>query len=110
MVEQTFRHTYHAMPPVGWMNDPNGLCYAFGKYHVFYQFHPYAAAWGPMHWGHYTSNDLIRWELQPTALAPDCAYDKDGCFSGSAIVKDGMLYLMYTAVADGKQTQAFARS
>lgn len=110
MVEQTFRHTYHAMPPVGWMNDPNGLCYAFGKYHVFYQFHPYAAAWGPMHWGHYTSNDLIRWELQPTALAPDCAYDKDGCFSGSAIVKDGMLYLMYTAVADGRQTQALARS
>lgn len=110
MVDARFRHTYHAMPPVGWMNDPNGFCYAFGRYHVFFQFHPYDSVWGPMHWGHYASDDLIRWEWQGTALAPDTAYDADGCFSGSAIVKDGALYLMYTAVAGGKQTQALARS
>ena len=109
-VNPRYRNTYHAMPPIGWMNDPNGFHYAFGKYQLFYQFHPYSSAWGPMHWGHYTSGDLIKWELAPTALAPDTPYDKDGCFSGSAIVKDGLLYLMYTSVADGKQTQALARS
>ncbi len=110
MAEEKYRHTYHAMAPVGWMNDPNGFCYALGKYHVFHQFHPYATSWGPMHWGHYVSDDLIRWELLPPALAPDMPYDKDGCFSGSAMEKDGALYLLYTAVADGKQQQALARS
>ncbi len=105
-----YRHTYHVMPPVGWMNDPNGLCYAFGKYRFFYQFHPYAAAWGPMHWGYYTSDDMIAWELAPTALAPDEPYDKDGCFSGSAVMKDGKLYLLYTAVSGALQQQALACS
>lgn len=57
-----------------------------------------------MHWGHYSSEDFIKWELMPTAIGPDTSYDKDGCFSGTAIVKDGELYLMYTSVADGKQT------
>lgn len=109
-VNQAYRHTYHVMPPIGWMNDPNGFGYAFGKFQFFYQFHPYSSAWGPMHWGHYTSKDLIKWELEPTALAPDTPYDKDGCFSGSSIVKDGKMYLMYTSVADGKQTQALAVS
>jgi beta-fructofuranosidase len=109
-----YRHTYHAMPPVGWMNDPNGFCRAFGKYHLFYQFYPYGAKWGPMHWGHYTTDDFVKWNLEPTALAPGegagYRYDKDGCFSGSAIVKDGVLYLMYTAVSRGRQTQALAMS
>ncbi len=105
-----YRHTYHIMPPVGWMNDPNGLAYAFGKYQFFYQFHPYAAAWGPMHWGHYTSKDMIKWELAPTAIAPDEAYDQGGCFSGSAIVKDEKLYLMYTATSGALQQQALAVS
>ena len=109
-VVSTYRHTYHVMPPVGWMNDPNGFNRAFGKYHFFFQFHPYSAAWGPMHWGHYTSEDFIKWELQPTAIAPDSSYDKDGCFSGTSIVKDGRLYLMYTSVSSGRQTQALARS
>lgn len=110
LVDTTYRHTYHAMPPVGWMNDPNGFNYAFGKYHLFYQFYPYAAAWGPMHWGHYTTEDFVKWELQPTAIAPDSAYDADGCFSGTSIVKDNKFYLMYTSVFAGKQTQALARS
>ena len=105
-----YRHTYHIMPPVGWMNDPNGFSYALGKYHFFYQFHPYAAAWGPMHWGHYTSEDLIKWELAPTALAPDEPYDKDGCFSGSAIEREKKLYLLYTAVSGALQQQALALS
>ena len=109
-VDTTYRHTYHVMPPVGWMNDPNGFNYAFGKYHFFYQFHPYSAEWGPMHWGHYTTEDFVKWSLEPTAIAPDTDYDRDGCFSGTSIVKDGRMYLMYTSVADGRQTQALARS
>ena len=109
-IRKTYRHTYHAMPPVGWMNDPNGFCYAFGKYQLFFQFYPYGAAWNSMHWGHYASQDFVRWQLLPTALAPNGKADRDGCFSGSAIVKDGKLYLMYTSVLGGKQTQSLAVS
>ena len=109
-IKKTWRHTYHAMPPIGWMNDPNGFCYALGKYHLFYQFYPYGAAWNSMHWGHYTSQDFVKWQLQPTALAPNGKADRDGCYSGSAIEKDGKLYLMYTSVLAGRQTQSLAVS
>lgn len=109
-VKGDLRHVYHAMPPIGWMNDPNGFCYAADKYHLFFQFYPYSAAWGPMHWGHLVSKDLIKWEWVKTALAPDEEYDKDGCFSGSSVEKGGEQYLFYTAVKDGKQTQAAAVS
>ncbi|MCK0527146.1 glycoside hydrolase family 32 protein [Anaerobiospirillum sp. NML120449] len=87
---------YHLAARTGWINDPNGFCYALGKYHIFYQFYPYDAQWGPMHWGHAVSDDLIHWEHVPVALAPSEDFDKDGCFSGSAIEHDGKLYLMYT--------------
>jgi len=109
-VNGSSRHTYHAMPPVGWMNDPNGFQEAFGKYHLFYQFYPYGAAWDSMHWGHYTTQDFVKWKLEPTALAPDGEFDGDGCFSGSSIVKDGKMYLLYTSVMAGKQTQSIAVS
>ncbi|WP_338540718.1 glycoside hydrolase family 32 protein [Paenibacillus tundrae] len=95
-VDPTYRLGYHLMPQVGWMNDPNGFIYFNGAYHLFYQFYPYAPVWGPMHWGHAVSSDLVTWEHQPVALAPDRTYDIDGCFSGSAIIKDGKLALMYT--------------
>ncbi|MCM1219723.1 MAG: sucrose-6-phosphate hydrolase [Lachnospiraceae bacterium] len=109
-VHPTYRHTFHAMPPIGWMNDPNGFNYAFGKYHLFYQFYPYGAAWDSMHWGHYTTQDFIHWRIEPTALAPDGESDKDGCFSGTSILKDGKLYLMYTSVLADIQTQSLAVS
>ena len=110
-VNQRYRHTYHAMTPVGWANDPNGFSYYDDKIHLFHQYNPYNTAWGPMHWGHYTSTDFIKWELQPVALAPDQSYDKDnGAFSGSAIEKDGKLYLMYTGVANNMQQQCIAVS
>lgn len=109
-VKKGYRHTYHVMPPVGWMNDPNGFCYAFGKYQLFFQFYPYGAAWNSMHWGHYTTEDFVKWQLQPTALAPSGTADRDGCYSGSAIVKDGKLYLMYTSVLGSRQTQSLAVS
>ncbi len=104
------RHTYHAMPPVGWMNDPNGFNEAFGKYHLFYQFYPYGPSWDSMHWGHYTTQDFVKWKLEPTALAPDGPDDSDGCFSGSSVVKDGKLYLIYTSVMGDRQTQSLAVS
>lgn len=95
-VDSKYRHHYHVMAPIGWINDPNGFVFYQGEYHLFYQYHPYSSDWGPMHWGHSKSKDLVHWEDLPVALMPDQAYDKDGCFSGSAIEKDGKLYLMYT--------------
>jgi len=93
------RLNYHVMAPANWINDPNGLIQFKGVYHFFYQHHPFSVDWGPMHWGHATSQDLIHWEHQPIALAPSEPYDKGGCFSGSAIEHNGMLYLVYTGVA-----------
>lgn len=89
---------FHIAPQIGWMNDPNGFSYYKGMAHLFYQFHPYSKEWGPMHWGHCVSNDLIKWEHYPVALAPDMEYDMDGCFSGSAIETDEGHMLVYTGV------------
>jgi beta-fructofuranosidase len=102
-VAPLYRNHYHAAPPIGWMNDPNGFIQYQGAYHLFYQFHPYDAKWGPMHWGHMKSTDLTHWEDLPVALAPDQAYDRFGCFSGSAIEKDGKLYLLYTGVTEADE-------
>lgn len=87
---------YHLAAPVGWMNDPNGLSWFNGHFHAFYQHYPYAPEWGPMHWGHARSTDMVRWEHLPVALAPEGAEDKDGCFSGSAVVDGDTLSLIYT--------------
>ncbi len=112
------RPVFHLPPRTGWMNDPNGFSYYNGQYHMFYQYYPYDVNWGPMHWGHAVSKDLLTWEALPCAIAPDEVYDRDGCFSGSAIdLPDGRQLLMYTAVdrtpkRDGtlvdRQTQALA--
>jgi len=91
-----WKPVYHIAPPSGWMNDPNGFIYYKGAYHLFYQYHPHSPKWGPMHWGHVKSLDLAVWAHQPIALAPGEEYDRDGCFSGSAIEHDGKLYLLYT--------------
>jgi beta-fructofuranosidase len=98
------RPAFHLSARVGWMNDPNGFSYYKGEYHLFYQYHPYDTQWGPMHWAHAVSTDLLHWRCLPAALAPDTSYDRDGCFSGSAIeLPDGQHLLMYTGVE--KQTQ-----
>ena len=95
---------FHLSTRVGWMNDPNGFSYYKGEYHLFYQYHPYDSHWGPMHWGHAVSKDLLHWEYLPAALAPDTDYDRDGCFSGSAVVlPDGRHLLLYTGVS--RETQ-----
>ncbi|MBI5974816.1 sucrose-6-phosphate hydrolase [Staphylococcus canis] len=91
-----YRLGYHIMPKSGWINDPNGFSYFDGYYHIFYQHYPFKPEWGPMHWGHARSKDLVNWETLPIALTPGGLEDKDGCFSGTAIEKDGLLYLFYT--------------
>lgn len=88
----------HLRAPRGWINDPNGFIYYKGEYHLFYQHFPYAPAWGRMHWGHAISKDLTSWEHLDIALYPSKKNDQDGCFSGSAIEKDGVLNIIYTGI------------
>ncbi|WP_372662197.1 glycoside hydrolase family 32 protein [Cohnella sp.] len=111
ITEDRYRLQYHLMPPIGWMNDPNGLIYRNGEYHVFYQHYPYAPKQGPMYWGHAKSADLISWEHLPIALAPSEPYDfvedgtGGGCWSGSAAEQDGTFILIYTGHVDGKSPE-----
>ena len=103
-VPQEERPEFHVTGGIGWINDPNGFSVYKGEYHLFFQYHPYKPIWGPMYWGHVKTRDFIRWERLPAALAPDMPYDKDGCFSGSAIeLPDGRQLLMYTGVREERQ-------
>lgn len=95
-VKSSFYPKFNFAAPIGWMNDPNGVSIFNDEIHLFYQHYPYDSVHGKMHWGHAKSQDGIEWEHLNVALAPDQPYDKDGVFSGSAIEKDGKLYLMYT--------------
>ncbi len=95
-IDNKYRLKYHMMPPVGWMNDPNGLIKFNDEYHLFYQFYPYEAKWGPMHWGHFISTDLIKYYDAPVALAPTDQTVESGCFSGGAIACNDKLNLVYT--------------
>ena len=106
----TARFLFHVTGETGWINDPNGFTYYKGRIHLFYQHNPYQTVWGPMHWGHVTSTDFIRWTYHEIALAPEYEYETIGAFSGSAIPFDGKLYLVYTGASDGRQVQAIASS
>lgn len=81
--EELYRPNFHFTPKSGWMNDPNGMFFYKGLYHLFYQYYPDDTVWGPMHWGHATSKDMITWNEQKIALYPDA---KGYIFSGSAVV------------------------
>lgn len=87
---------FHITPKKGWMNDPNGLVEYKGAYHVFYQADPNHLINKTIGWGHKMSYDLLHWEECLPALLPDADYDRDGCFTGSAVVKDDKMYLLYT--------------
>lgn len=81
--DEIFRPQIHFSPKTHWMNDPNGMVFYKGVYHLFYQYHPNSSVWGPMHWGYATSKDMIHWDHQPIALYPDSL---GMIFSGSAVV------------------------
>ena len=115
-ITKTKSPAFHVTGEVGWINDPNGLIYYKGKYHAFFQHNPADTKWGPMHWGHVVSDDMTNWEYLPIALAPGGDGDKNGCFSGSAIVHDGKLWLLYTGFTENeggesvRQLQCLAES
>lgn len=111
---EKYRPLYHFTPLYGWMNDPNGMVYNNGEYHLFFQHNPYGSKWGNMHWGHATSKDLINWEHQPGAIAPDSL---GTIFSGSAVIDKNntagfgtnALIAIYTSAGE-TQTQSIAYS
>ncbi len=86
----------HAAPPVGWLNDPNGLCQMGDTYHAFFQMSPFEPEGGLKFWGHCESKDLLHWEFTGVPMQPDQPYDCHGAYSGSALVEDGKMYLFYT--------------
>ena len=109
-----FRPLYHHTPQYGWMNDPNGMFYKDGVWHLYYQWNPYGSQWENMTWGHSTSRDLIHWDAQPTPIAPD---GLGTIFSGSCVVDHnntagfgaGAIVAFYTSAAES-QTQSMAYS
>lgn len=91
-----WRLKFHIMPPVGWLNDPNGLCQFGGEYHLFFQYSPSDPEGALKYWGHYVSSDLLSWEYKGIALYPDMPYDCHGVYSGSALVEGDHVNLYYT--------------
>lgn len=91
-----WRLNFHLMPPVGWLNDPNGLCFFNNEYHVFFQYSPFEPSGGLKFWGHYKSKDLIKWEYMGVNLFPDQPFDCHGAYSGSAFCENDSMYIFYT--------------
>ena len=98
-----FRPIYHFLPEKNWMNDPNGVIYYKGEYHLFYQYNPSGDTWGNIHWGHAKSRDLVRWEILPIALFPSKDKGELHCFSGCAVINKGEPTIFYTSVGEGKR-------
>lgn len=113
-INKTYLPKMHFSARIGWINDPNGFSYDGSQFHLYYQYYPYDSKWGPMHWGHAITKDLLTWEHQGIALAPSQNYDQSGVFSGTAIIENGITKLYYTGHCDinGKveQCQCLATS
>lgn len=96
-VKNDFRQKFHLEPQKGWLNDPNGLCFFNGNYHVYFQYSPENAyGKGGKCWGHFKSPDMLNWTFCGTVLRPDCPDDRSGVYSGCGFVNDDTLYLFYT--------------
>ncbi len=105
------RPQYHFLAPSNWLNDPNGLFQWRGEYHLFYQHNPEAAVWGPMHWGHAVSRDLVHWEDLPIAMAPTPGGpDMDGCWSGVIVDDHGVPTMIYSGNSAVGQRACLATS
>ncbi|MBM7551472.1 glycoside hydrolase family 32 protein [Thalassobacillus pellis] len=91
-----YRQGYHLMPPVGLLNDPNGWIQWKGIYHMFFQWMPFHTGHGAKFWGHFTSENLVDWHLEPIALTPSDWFDENGCYSGSAISHESKMKIFYT--------------
>ena len=105
------RPQYHFLPPANWLNDPNGVIHWQGRYHLFYQYNPAGPFHAKIHWGHAASSDLVHWTDLPVALAPTPGGpDADGCWSGCAVVNDGVPTLIYTGFHDQRQLPCLATS
>lgn len=100
------RPAYHFQPPANWNNDPNGLFYYEGYYHMFYQHNPYTDVWDWMHWGHARSKDLVHWEHLPITFWPSLERGEQHCFSGSGfIMDDGKPIVFYTSIGHEEPEQ-----
>ncbi len=112
-INKSFYPEYHFSPPIGWMNDPNGVCFYKGKLNFFYQYNPYDSSWSDMYWGHAVTEDNCIFTHYPVALAPN-SDDETTCFSGGAVVNQDEIILIYTKhyEKDGllRETQSVARS
>ena len=97
-----WKNKFHISPDKGLLNDPNGLIFYKNEYHVFYQYNPDDCEHKNKHWAHLKSKNLVDWKEFSIVLSPTDWFDKDGCYSGSAIEKDGKLYLMYTGNVKNK--------
>jgi beta-fructofuranosidase len=105
------RPHYHFLPPANWMNDPNGLIQWGDTYHLFYQYNPNGPFHGTIHWGHATSKDLVHWQHEPIALAPDPdGPDAEGCWSGYAVDNNGVPTLIYSGHRNDQQLPCLATS
>ncbi len=91
-----WRLRFHLMPPVGWLNDPNGLVQRDGVYHVFFQYSPFDVNGKDKFWGHYASRDLLHWQYLGTPFVTDEDFDRNGVYSGCAYAENGKLYVFYT--------------
>lgn len=107
------RPSFHGMPSAGWTNETHGATYYNGKYHVFFQKNPNGPYMSRLNWGHIVSDNLYKWEEDPTAISPEEAYDKKGCWSGCVFTDDeltgGKPNIFYTAVDYGRATIAQAQ-